>query len=45
MLIRILDEIYANNCDALLTKLIQDEKQYNPFINENFIVKDYFKEV
>ena len=45
MLIRILDEINANNCDALLTKLIQDEKQYNAFINENFIVKDYFKNI
>lgn len=45
MLIRVLDEINANNCDVLLTKLIQDEKQYNAFINENFIVKDYFKNV
>ena len=45
MLIRISDEINANECDELLTKLIQDEKQYNAFINENFIVKDYFKNV
>ncbi|MDO4962489.1 MAG: GNAT family N-acetyltransferase [bacterium] len=45
MLIRILDETNANYCDALLTKLIQDEKNYNVFINENFIVKDYFKNI
>lgn len=45
MIVRILDEEKANRCDELLKKLIHDEKQYNPLINENFIVKDYFKNV
>ena len=45
MINRVLDEERANICDELLTKLIQDEKQYDSFIDENFIVKDYFKNV
>ena len=45
MIVRIIDELKANECDELLTKLIHDEKQYNAFINEEFIVKDYFKNV
>ena len=36
-----LDE--ANICDDLLTKLILDEKKYNENINENFTVRDYYK--
>lgn len=45
MVIRVLDEVRANICDNLLTKLIQDERQYDDSINENFVVKDYFKNV
>lgn len=45
MINRVKDEIKANKCDKLLTKLIHDEKKYDDFINENFIVKDYFNNV
>ena len=45
MIIRVLDEERANACDILLTKLIQDERKYDNSINENFVVKDYFKNV
>lgn len=45
MVIRVFDEERANICDNLLTKLIQDETQYNSSIDKNFIVKDYFKNV
>ena len=45
MIKRVLDLETANICDELLTKLIQDERQYDDSIDENFIVKDYFKNV
>lgn len=45
MIKRVLDLETANVCDELLTKLIQDERQYDDSIDENFIVKDYFKNV
>ena len=45
MIIRINDEVGASICDNLLTKLIQDEKKYNDYIDDNFVVKDYFKNV
>lgn len=45
MIIRVFDDKRAEVCDDLLTKLIQDERQYNNFIDEKFIVKDYFKNV
>ncbi len=45
MIKRVLDLETANVCDELLTKLIQDERQYDESIDENFIVKDYFKNV
>lgn len=45
MILRITDEVNANKCDELLTELIRDEKQYDNFINEKFIVKDYFKNI
>ena len=45
MVVRVFDEERANICDSLLTKLIQDERQYNSSIDKNFIVKDYFKNV
>lgn len=35
----------ANTCDLLLTKLIQDEKKYNDNLKEEYIVKDYFKNI
>lgn len=45
MIQRIVDENYANECDKLLTMLIQDERQYDDSIDENFCVKDYFKNI
>ena len=45
MIIKVLDEYKAEKCDELLTKLIQNERQYDSYINENFIVKDYFKNI
>ncbi len=36
------NEEYVNQCDFLLTKLIQSEKIWNDNINEYFLVKDYF---
>lgn len=45
MIKRVFDLETANICDELLTKLIQDERQYDESIDENFIVKDYFKNV
>ena len=45
MVVRVFDEERANACDSLLTKLIQDERQYDNSIDKNFIVKDYFKNV
>ena len=45
MIIRVLDEERTNICDSLLTKLIQDERQYDNSIDVNFKVKDYFKNV
>lgn len=35
----------ANRCDELLTKLIQDERQYNDTIDENYIVKNHFNKM
>ena len=45
MIIRVLDDERANICDNLLTKLIQDERQYDKSIDKGFVVKDYFKNV
>lgn len=45
MIIRVLDEKRANICDTYLTKLIQDERKYDNSIDENFIVKNYYKNV
>ncbi len=45
MVIRVLDEKRANVCDRLLTKLIQDERQYDNSIDKDFVVNDYFKNV
>ena len=45
MIIRIFDEERANKCDALLTKLIQDERQYDKTIEKDYVVNDYFKNV
>lgn len=35
----------ANRCDELLTKLIQDERQYNDIIDENYIVTNHFNKM
>ncbi|MEG2457297.1 MAG: GNAT family N-acetyltransferase [Bacilli bacterium] len=45
MINRVFDEDKAALCDVLLIKLIQDEKKYNLNLDENFVVKDYFKKV
>jgi len=45
LIIRVFDEERANICDNLLTKLIQDERQYDNSIDDSFVVKDYFKNV
>lgn len=45
MIKRVLDEIRANYCDNLLTKLIQNERQYDDSIDPDFVVKDYFKNI
>lgn len=39
------NEIDADICDKLLTKLIDDEKKYNDSIKDNYVVKDYFKNI
>ena len=44
MIIKKVDNIFeANVCDELLTCLIEDEKRYNPNLKDNYMVKDYFK--
>jgi len=43
MIIRVLDEEIASTCDMLLTKLIQDERQYDNSIDKDFVVNNYFK--
>ena len=43
MIIRVLDEERAGICDMLLTKLIQDERQYDNSIDKDFVVNNYFK--
>ena len=43
MIIRVLDEGRASICDMLLTKLIQDERQYDNSIDKDFVVNNYFK--
>ncbi len=45
MIVRVLDVERANICDDLLTKLIQDERKYNNFIDKHFVVKNYFQNV
>ena len=35
----------ADRCDELLTKLIQDERQYNNAIDENYIVTNHFNKM
>lgn len=37
--------IDADQCDKLLTKLIQDERQYNDTIDENYIVINHFNKM
>ena len=45
MIHRVLEETDANYCDALLTKLIQEEHLYDSSIDTNFEVKNYFKNI
>lgn len=45
MVIRVLDDKKADQCDELLTKLIHDESQYDDSIDNDFVVNDYFKNV
>lgn len=45
MILRVSEPKKADICDNLLTKLIQDERKYDPLIDKNFIVKDYYKNV
>ena len=45
MIIRVLDEERASTCDILLTKLIQDEGQYDNSIDKDFVVNNYFKNI
>lgn len=41
-IIKVTDKSLANLCDKLLTSLIQDEKNYDANINENFEVHDWY---
>lgn len=45
MIKQVFDEIEANYCDKLLTKLIREESIYDNVIFIDFIVNDYFKNV
>ena len=45
MIIRVLDEERASTCDMFLTKLIQDERQYDNSIDKDFVVNNYFKNI
>ena len=45
MITRVFDEEKANYCDILLTKLIQDERQYDKSIDESFVVQDFYKNI
>jgi ribosomal protein S18 acetylase RimI-like enzyme len=42
MIIKVDTVLDCNICDKFLTLLIQDERQYDKSIDENFVVKDYF---
>lgn len=43
MIKQVFDEIDANYCDKLLTKLIREESLYDNVIFTQFLVEDYFK--
>lgn len=45
MIKRVFNDNYALKCDMLLTKLIHDEKKYDDFVNTEFSVNNYFKNV
>lgn len=42
-IIRVTNEQMANECDSLLTKLIQSERKYDNNVKPTYIVKDWFK--
>lgn len=45
MIKRVTTEIEANECDKMLNELIIDEKKYNKFIEEDFKVNFYYKNI
>ncbi len=45
MIVRVKDAKRADICDNLLTKLIQDERQYDESIDKSFVVKDFYNNV
>ena len=45
MIKEVKSELDANKCDALLTKLILDERKYNELIKEDIIIKDHFNKM
>ena len=45
MIKRIITIKDAKICDGLLTKLIQNESEYDKLLPKNFIVQDYFQNV
>ena len=45
LIYRVFDKERANYCDNLLTKLIQDERQYDKSIDKDFVVKNFYNNV
>jgi ribosomal protein S18 acetylase RimI-like enzyme len=43
MIKKIINNEDADQCDKLLTKLIQDENKYNVNLKDNIVIKNYFK--
>lgn len=45
MIKRVTTELEANECDKMLNELIIDEKKYNKYIEEDFKVNFYYKNI
>lgn len=45
MIEQIKDIKFANECDILLTKLIQDERKYDSYIDSDFVVVNFYQNV
>lgn len=45
MITEVEDELKANKCDELLTKLMRDESKYDKTLDNDYVVKDYFKNI